>query len=152
MRVTGWIGKWIVGLLGFLFFSSSVVWGFYPDQRREMNLTGFLYTRGTWALSNDEIGAFKGLWQRGNLVQHRNFATLEWRHNLNRITREVPALGPVFRSLNLGNFDYYLRVSAFRPDQPFRQQFWWVPHLFGRATDSSEYDPGRVEFWYGRAH
>lgn len=26
----------------------------------------------------------------GNLVQHRNFLTLEWRHNLNRVSREFP--------------------------------------------------------------
>jgi len=110
MRVTGWIGKGIVGLLSFLVVSTPVAWGFPLDQRREMSLTGIFYTRATWALSNDEIGQFKGLWQRGNLVQHRNFATLEWRHNLARLTRESSLIGPVFQFLNLNNFDYYLNT------------------------------------------
>jgi hypothetical protein len=92
-------------------FSVSAVWGYYFDDRREMSLSGFAYTRGTWALSNDDIGTYKGLWQRGNLVQHRNFVTLEWRHNVNRAAKELPTpFGPVFQFLNFDAFDYYLNV------------------------------------------
>ncbi len=75
-----------------------------------MSLAGFAYTRGTWALSKDDIGQYKGLWERGNLVQHRNFLTLEWRHKLGRQSREVPTIGPVFQFLNLDAFDYYLNM------------------------------------------
>ena len=123
MKVTGWIGKRVAGLVGFLFFSSSVASGFYLDQRREMSLTGFFYTRGTWALSNDEIGQFKGLWQRGNLVQHRNFATLEWRHTLARLSRELAIIEPVFQFLNLDDFDYYFN-TRFEYDGVWE----WGPH------------------------
>jgi len=77
MRGQGWIGgvRWVL-VVAFILFSAASAWGIYFDKRREMSLSGFAYTRGTWALSNDEIGNFKGLWQRGNLVQHRNFGSL----------------------------------------------------------------------------
>ncbi|MBI3302189.1 MAG: hypothetical protein HYZ72_08975, partial [Deltaproteobacteria bacterium] len=101
--------RWVL-VVAFTFFSAASAWGYYFDERREMSLSGFAYTRGTWALANDDIGNFKGLWQRGNLVQHRNFLTLEWRHKLERVSREVPPLGPLFQFLNLDDFDYYLNM------------------------------------------
>jgi hypothetical protein len=110
MTEQGWIGKVQHALLlaVFFFLSMSSAWGYYLDTRKEMSLSGFAYTRGTWALSNDEIGHYKGLWQKGNLVQHRNFLTLEWRHKLERTSRELPTIGPLFQFLNLDDFDYYL--------------------------------------------
>jgi hypothetical protein len=90
--------------------SATTAWGYFFDERREMSLSGFAYSRSTWALSNDDIGTFKGLWQRGNQVQWRNFLTLEWRHNLNRASREFPTVGPAFRFLNFDAFDYYLNM------------------------------------------
>jgi hypothetical protein len=87
---------------------ATPAWGRYFDGRKEMSLSGFAYTRGTWALSEDDIGFYKGLWQRGNLVQHRNFVTLEWRHKLERLTRELPVAAPLFQFLNFDDFDYYI--------------------------------------------
>jgi hypothetical protein len=91
-----------------LLFPAATAWGYFFDDRREMSLSGFAYTRGTWALAADNIAHNKGLWQSGNLVQHRNFLTLEWRHNLNRVSRDFPTLGEAFRFMNLDAFDYYL--------------------------------------------
>jgi hypothetical protein len=102
--------RWVLVSVVLTFFSATSTWGYYFDDRREMSLSGFAYTRATWALSNDDIGNYKGLWQRGNLVQHRNFVTLEWRHKLERVTREVPPLGLLFQFLNLDDFDYYLNM------------------------------------------
>lgn len=48
----------------------------------------------------------------GNFVQHRNFLTLEWRHNLNRVSREFPLLAPVGQFLNLDAFDYYVNMRT----------------------------------------
>jgi hypothetical protein len=87
---------------------AATAWGYYFDDRREMSLSGFAYSRATWALAADNIGTGKGLYQSGNLVQHRNFLTLEWRHNLNRTSREFPTLGEAFRFANLDALDYYL--------------------------------------------
>lgn len=36
--------------------------------------------------------------------------TLEWRHNLNRTSREFPTIGPLFQFLNIDAFDYYLNT------------------------------------------
>jgi hypothetical protein len=62
------------------------------------------------ALSHDDIGTGKGLYKTGNLVQHRNFLTLEWRHNINRLTRQAPGVGPLFEFLNFDALDYYLNM------------------------------------------
>lgn len=113
MRMAKLIGKarWILVPVILTFFSVvAPARGYYFDDRREMSLSGFAYTRGTWALANDKIGNYKGLWQRGNLVQHRNFVTLEWRHKLERVSREFPTIGPFFQFLNLADFDYYLNM------------------------------------------
>jgi hypothetical protein len=77
-------------ILGYL--SVSTAWGYFFDDRREMSLSGFAYSRGTVALANDRIGTHKGYYQIGNLVSHRNFVTLEWRHNINRVTRSTPTV------------------------------------------------------------
>src|SRR5712691_9713471 len=108
-RPTGKVCLVLVSMV-LTFFSAGSAWGIYFGDRREMSLSGFAYTRGTWALANDDIGNYKGLWQRGNLVQHRNFLTLEWRHKLERVSREVPPFGPLFQFLNLDDFDYYLNM------------------------------------------
>jgi hypothetical protein len=127
-------GQWVLVLIVLTFFGTASAWGYYFDERREMSLSGFAYTRGTWALSNDEIGNYKGLWQRGNLVQHRNFLTLEWRHKLERISREFPTLGPFFQFLNFDDFDYYLswgETDGFRLlDHPLDNNLGGS-HLFG---------------------
>jgi hypothetical protein len=106
------IGKvrWVLVSMVYILCSAVSTWGLYLDDRKEMSLAGFAYTRGTWALSEDNIGQYKGLWERGNLVQHRNFLTLEWRHKLSRQSRELPIIGPVFQFLNLDAFDYYLNT------------------------------------------
>jgi hypothetical protein len=93
-----------------LLLPATTAWGYFFDDRREMSLSGFAYMRGTWALASDRIGAYKGNWEEGNLVQQRNFVTLEWRHNLNRISRDFPTLGEGFRFLNWDAFDYYLNM------------------------------------------
>ncbi len=93
-----------------LTLSASSAWGYFFDERREMSLSGFAYSRATFALSDDSIGAGKGMYQTGNLVQHRNFLTLEWRHNINRVTRDMPTIGPLAQFLNLDGFDYYLNL------------------------------------------
>ena len=46
------------------------------------------------------------------MVQHRNFLTLEWRHNLNRASREFPTIGPVMEFLNFDGFDYYANMRT----------------------------------------
>ena len=104
----GWLGRWIAGLLGGVFFFASAAWGLDFGERKEMNLSAFAYTRATWALSRDNIGFFKGLWQRGNLVQHRNFVTLEWKHKLARQSREFPLTQGIFEWLDLDDLNYYL--------------------------------------------
>lgn len=98
--------------VGMLFWLGAVphARAYFFDERREMSLSGFAYTRGTIALSDDNIGTGKSLYERGNLVQHRNCVTLEWRHNINRATRESPTLGPLFEFLNFDGLDYYLNL------------------------------------------
>ncbi|MEW6301075.1 MAG: hypothetical protein AB1671_25635, partial [Thermodesulfobacteriota bacterium] len=111
MRGYRTVGRGLLAAFMAVALSTAAAWGYYFDDRREMSLSGFAYTRGTWALSNDDIGTYKGLWQRGNLVQHRNFVTLEWRHNVNRAAKEFPTpFGPVFSFLNFDAFDYYLNM------------------------------------------
>src|SRR5215510_3477040 len=110
MRRARLIGRmqWALVSVVLAFLCATSAWGYYVDERREMSLSGFAYTRATWALANDDIGNYKGLWQRGNLVQHRNFVTLEWRHKLERQSRAIPVIGPLFQFLNFDDFDYYL--------------------------------------------
>ena len=48
----------------------------------------------------------------GDLVQHRNFLTLEWRHDLKRVSRDFPTVGSLFQFLNFGSFDYYLNLRT----------------------------------------
>ena len=103
-------GVWLFAASMAFLLSTTTAWGYFFDERREMSLSGFAYSRGTWALSEDNIGTYKGLYQEGNLVQHRNFVTLEWRHNLNRVSREFPTVGPLFQFLNWDAFDYYLNM------------------------------------------
>lgn len=93
-----------------LVFSAGTAWGYYFDDRREMSLSGFAYSRATIGLSEDRIGTGKNLTNVGNLVQHRNFLTLEWRHNINRISRDMPTIGPLMQFLNFDAFDYYLNM------------------------------------------
>jgi hypothetical protein len=96
-----------------VFFSSMSVpaWGYYFDDRREMSLSGFAYSRATFA-TQDGISAQKHLYEVGNLVQHRNFLTLEWRHNINRAAREFPTLGALAQFLNFDAFTYYLNLRV----------------------------------------
>ncbi len=108
MRRVQW-GR-LTGALALLVLSASTAWGYFFDDRREMSLSGFAYSRGTLALANDNIGNGKSLYNVGNLVQHRNFVTLEWRHNISRISREMPTIGAAFQFLNLDAFDYYLNL------------------------------------------
>lgn len=104
----GWIDgvRWIFVLLVFL-FSSTAAWGYYFDDRREMSLSGLLYSRAVIA-TQDGIAGQKDVYSAGNMVSHRNFATLEWRHKIDRVTRDFPTIGPVFQFLNFDSFDYYL--------------------------------------------
>jgi hypothetical protein len=94
-----------------LLLPAATAWGYFFDDRREMSLSGFAYTRGTIALSDGTFGA-KHTYYTGNLVQHRNFLTLEWRHNLNRVSREFPTAGAFFQFLNLDAFDYYVNMRT----------------------------------------
>jgi hypothetical protein len=76
-----------------------------------MSLSGQAYSRATFALE-DSMAAGKNLYSTGNLVQHRNFLTLEWRHNLNRAARSMPTIGPVMEFLNFDAFDYFLNMRT----------------------------------------
>ena len=71
----GWCGATVLSVL--LWTATS--WGYFFDDRREMSLAGFAYSRATFALE-DGMAAGRHLYQEGNMVQHRNFLTLEWRH------------------------------------------------------------------------
>src|SRR5215813_10290296 len=103
-------GRWGSLATAAIFLLPTLSWGYFFDERREMSLSGFAYSRATFALSDDSIGAGKGMYQTGNLVQHRNFLTLEWRHNINRVTRDMPTIGPLAQFLNLDGLDYYLNM------------------------------------------
>src|SRR3989441_938188 len=93
-----------------LFLPAATAWGYFFDDRREMSLSGFAYSRAVIATTSDNIGTFKGFYQAGNVVSHRNFVTLEWRHNLNRVSRSFPTVGPLFEFLDSDAFDYYLNL------------------------------------------
>src|SRR5438093_10288748 len=77
-----------------------------------MSLSAFAYSRAAFATTSDNIGTFKGFYQTGNVVSHRNFLTLEWRHNLNRVSRSFPTVGPLFEFLDIDAFDYYLNMRT----------------------------------------
>lgn len=102
----GWCGATVLSAL--LWTATS--WGYFFDDRREMSLSGFAYSRATMSLAGENIGTGKSLYQSGQLVQHRNFLTLEWRHNIGRISRDMPTVGSMFQFLNLDAFDYYLNL------------------------------------------
>jgi hypothetical protein len=102
---------WLLGLITIVLFEGATAWGFFFDDRREISLSGFAYSRATFALEDGLAGAER-TYYTGNLVQHRNFLTLEWRHNLNRVSREFPLLAPLGQFLNLDAFDYYLNMRT----------------------------------------
>jgi len=105
------VARWVVtGLLLWL-GTASTAFGYFFDDRREMSLSGFAYSRATFA-TEDPVAASKNLYQAGNLVQHRNFLTLEWRHNLNRAARSFPTIGPAMEFLNFDGFDYYTNMRT----------------------------------------
>src|SRR5690242_10522846 len=90
------VGGGVLTWLILISMSANTAWGYFFDERREMSLSGIFYTRGTFSTTSDHIGTGKGLYNAGNLVQHRNFLSLEWRHNINRLTRQAPTLGAAF--------------------------------------------------------
>ena len=128
-----------------LLLSAPSAWGYFFDERREMSLSGQAYTRATIQTGKgDEIGTGKGLWKRGNVVQHRNYLTLEWRHNLNRLSREFPTIGTLFQYVNLDAFDYYLNV---------REEFEGIWEYGGASARRQLDGGGGSEYWdkyYGR--
>ena len=83
-RHSGW---WFFAAVMVVLLEAATAWGYYFDDRREMSLSGFAYTRGVISTQGG-ISSSRHTYAEGNLVQHRNFLTLEWRHNLNRLSRE----------------------------------------------------------------
>jgi len=57
-----------------LWLLAAPAWGYDFDDRREMSLSGFAYSRATIALQ-DGLAAQQHLYSAGDLVQHRNFLT-----------------------------------------------------------------------------
>ena len=104
------MGWWLSVVLAVWFLPTSAAWGYFFDDRREMSLSGFAYTRGTIGLSRTTWQRGNRAYQAGNLVQHRNFLTLEWRHNIGRLARGFPTIGPLMEFLNFDSFDYYLNM------------------------------------------
>src|SRR6266540_1331472 len=103
-------GRWgLIAAVAVLLLPAATTWGYYFDDRREMSLSGFAYTRAVIA-TQDGLGNQKHTYYAGNLVSHRNFLTLEWRHNLNRLSRNFPTIGQLFRFTNLDALDYYINV------------------------------------------
>jgi Protein of unknown function (DUF1302) len=106
-------GRWgLIAAVAVLLLPAATAWGYYFDDRREMSLSGFAYSRAVIATQDPKFGGQKATYGAGNLVSHRNFVTLEWRHNLNRVTREFPTLGSLARFANLDAFDYYLNLRV----------------------------------------
>src|SRR5437867_11102649 len=104
--------RWFCAALVVLLLPAATAWGYYFDDRREMSLSGFAYSRAALATTSDNIGTFNGFYQAGNVVSHRNFLTLEWRHNLNRLSRNFPTAGPLSALLNFSAFDYHLHLRS----------------------------------------
>jgi hypothetical protein len=102
----------LCAVLTVLVLPAATAWGYFFDDRREMSLSGFAYTRAVIATQDPKHGTQRVTYSEGNLVSHRNFLTLEWRHNLNRLSRETPTAGAAFRFLNLDAFDYYLNLRV----------------------------------------
>src|SRR2546425_541100 len=102
-------GWWFFAAVMVVLLEAATAWGYYFDDRREMSLSGFAYSRAVIA-TQDGLGNQKHTFYAGNLVSHRNFLTLEWRHNLNRVSRSFPTVGPLFEFLDIDAFDYYLNL------------------------------------------
>src|ERR1043166_2513874 len=102
--------RWgLCAALTVLLFPAATAWGYYFDDRREMSLSGFAYSRAVIATQSG-LGNMKHTYYAGNLVSHRNFLTLEWRHNINRLSRDFPTIGPLFQFVNFNALDYYINV------------------------------------------
>lgn len=107
-RLATWKGRALgTAILAFILLASTG-WGYFFAERREMSLSGSADSQATFALASDNIGTGKGLYRSGNLVQPQNFITSEWRHNINRVSRDLPTIGLLSQFLNLDGFDYYL--------------------------------------------
>ena len=105
------VAWWLSVVFTIWFLPASTAWGYFFDDRREMSLSGFAYSRATFA-TQKPIAAQRNLYEVGNLVQHRNFLTLEWRHNINRLMRGFPTIGPAMEFLNFDSLDYYLNLRT----------------------------------------
>jgi hypothetical protein len=143
-RKTQYAQWWLLVSVALWLLPVSVAHSYFFDERREMSLSGQAYSRATFALADDSIGNGKGLYETGNLVQHRNFLTLEWRHNINRLTRQAPTVGPLFEFLNLDAFDYYLNL---------REAYDGVYDYGARGIRNQLKGGGGTNFWdkyYGR--
>ena len=57
------VGWWLSIALAVCFLPASIASGYFFDERREMSLSGFAYSRGVMALSHDNIGTHKGYYQ-----------------------------------------------------------------------------------------
>ena len=69
---------------------------------------------------------------------------MEWRHNINRATREMPTVGPLFQFLNLDGLDYYLNL---------REAYDGVYDYGPRGIKNQLKGGGGTNFWdkyYGR--
>ena len=106
-RNSGW---WFFAAVMVVLLEAATAWGYYFDDRREMSLSGFAYSRAVIGTQDHKFGTQKATYGAGNLVSHRNFLTLEWRHNLNRVSRSFPTVGPLFEFLDIDAFDYYLNM------------------------------------------
>ncbi len=104
-------GWGLFAALALLLLPAATAWGYYFDDRREMSLAGFAYSRAVISTQGGQFSS-KNTYNAGNLVSHRNFLTLEWRHNLNRVSREFPTVGQLFRFANLDGFDYYANMRT----------------------------------------
>ncbi len=132
------LGWWFSAVFVLWFLPANVAWGYFFDDRREMSLSGLAYSRGTMALANDRIGTHKGYYQIGNIVSHRSFLTLEWRHNIGRLTRSAPTVGPLFEFLNFDSFDYFLNVR-----EEYEGAWDYGPQRIQRQLDGG----GGTSFW-----
>ena len=96
------IDRWLFAALMVLLLPYATAWGYFFDDRREMSWSGQAYSRATFSTTRDTLRTYKGFYQAGNLVQHRNFLTLEWRHDINRISRDMPTGGVALSVRKLG--------------------------------------------------
>ena len=112
MRRNRYRGWGLFAALVMLLVPAATSWGYFFDDRREMSLSGFAYSRVVIATQDPKYGTQKATYGAGNMVSHRNFVTLEWRHNLNRVSREFPTVGGVAQFMNLDGLDYYLNMRT----------------------------------------